>query len=1162
MARQLIIDNQRVHLSDVIKELCKDHKRLSIATGYWDLKAMVETMESLEKLDHIRLLIGREPSIPRNQLSAPEWDFPTRDFKYDLSSLDPSSNYFKVSKVIEEWIRNGKLEVKLYTGAFLHAKAYIFGEFTSNDAVGIIGSSNFTFSGLHSNVELNALESNSLIVTHKPSHPLQETGHLSWYESIWNNEKSVTWNQQFSDLITYSPVGKNLYSPYEMYIRTLSELYEDELQEVDYVSSTSSERSLFDFQLQNANAIIRKLNKHGVAMLADSVGLGKTSTAIRVIKTYLEDPSGKRRVEIICPRSLVNQWEKELALDGILNQSPLSLQNTEALRKREELDAIASVSLFVIDESHNLRESSGIRYKQLSEWIARNPKAHVLMLTATPINNSLSDLTNQILLGTGGWADSMKITLAEESGHSVQVSFHQAVQMLVTQINQLVKKGKPIDFNRITQVMRPIIRTFIVRRTRQGITKEFGGLVIDGKKYHFPQVEPHVVRYDFPSSSMEDFSSIPTETLDLKKLLSLDPDEIVQNSRNLEHPLRATSKLSPKMNMEIPHPLQFIFQIILLLGFVPYRWMMYQTKYYGKTRTEIREMGLDSDIRQKLIQQLSIFGILRTSYLKRMESSVRAFQISLDRYARYLDRFEKGIKRGVIVSPQSIEILDSLEDDQIDDALLDKILGEEKLDDVDDKKYSLPHLIEDIHSEKELLSVLKSFIELLGSEDVKLKAFQKLVLQLRKHNPNRKILVFSYFADTVEYLRHQLTLTENPFLSSHRSQFLSSKNRNEAETFASRFSPKAKRYQLKNEETELDFLFSTDVLSEGQNLQDADVLVNYDLHWNPVRMIQRNGRINRLGSEFKEVQILNMSPEKSLEAYLKLIQRLQAKIDIIKNTIGTDTPVLDEVENPIEYIDSISDIYSNDLLTRMAALEKAEKASDFMLSEDEFISDLRSFLTNSEYSTSYKEEILSISFGKYGEFPNEMVRERLEYPECMVLARVIDEEGEVVDRHFVEVLHKSKQIRLLDNLEALELLKTSPEDNKRGRDNLDFDRNLIRELVEGNAHSYSRSNRDSPLIGQEIDVLRIMWELKYSQEDIEDVREAFKTDNVLQSSDIRKLKSAVMKKKNKNQIFQAELRALVARAHEIRKLQRKSEVKLAIEAKVCFGFINRRGTLE
>lgn len=1162
MARQLIIDNRRVQLSDVIKELCKDHKELAIATGYWDIKAMAETIESLELLDKIRLLIGREPSIPRSQLKCPEVDFPTKDFKYDLSSIDPASNYFDVTNKIEDWINSGKLQVKLYTGGFLHAKTYIFGGFASSDAVGIIGSSNFTFSGLHSNVELNALESNSLIVTHKPSHPLQETGHLSWFESMWNDDKSVSWNRQFSDLNALSPVGKQMYSPYEMYIRTLGELYEEEIHELDYVSSIQSERTLFEFQIQNANSIIRKLNKHGVAMLADSVGLGKTSTAIRVIKTYLDDPKGKKRVEIICPKSLVHQWEKELALDGILNQSPLSLQNTELLRKREDLDAIASVSLFVIDESHNLRETSGARYKQLSEWIARNPKAHVLMLTATPINNSLIDLTNQILLGTGGWADTMKITLAEEGGHSVQVTFHQAVQMLVTQVNQLVKKGKPIDFNRITQVMRPIIRTFIVRRTRQGITKEFGGLVIEGKKYHFPRVTPHVIRYNFPMRQIEDFTSKTTDRLDLNRLLSLDPDEIVIASRNLEHPLRATSKLTSRIIDETPHPLQFIFQMILLLGFVPYRWMMYQTKFYGKTRIQIREMGLESDIRQKLIQQLSIFGILRTSYLKRMESSVRAFEISLDRYAKYLDRFERGIKRGFIVSPESIEMLDFLEDDQIDEAAMEKLLGEVILDQVDEKKYKLDHILEDIASEREILQVLNMFIELLGNDDAKLNKFQDLIKQLRTQNPARKILVFSYFADTVEYLKQMLGSEGEIAKATTKSEFLSSKNRNEAESFASRFSPKAKRYQLRENEAELDLLISTDVLSEGQNLQDADVLINYDLHWNPVRMIQRNGRINRLGSEFDEVQIFNMSPEKSLEAYLKLIQRLQAKIDVIKNTIGTDTPVLDEVENPIEYIDSISDIYSNDLRTRMAALEKAEKASDFMLSEDEFISDLRSFLTSNEYSPEYKEEILSISFGKYGEFPKEKVRERLVYPECMVLARICDENGGVIDRHFVEVIGDATQIRLLDNLEALELLKTSPSDNKRRRDQLDLDRNAIRDLIEKNAHSYSRSNDESPLIGQEIDVLRIMWELKYSQEDIEAVRGAFKTDNVLQSAEIRKLKQAVMKKKNRNQVYQSELRQLVSRAHEIGKFQRKNENRVAAEAKVCFGFSARKNDLE
>ncbi len=152
-----------------------------------------------------------------------------------------------------------------------------------------------------------------------------------------------------------SPVGDVLFSPYETYIKTLYELYKEELEEDLAVTESGTVRQMFDFQMKNVNALLRRLNKRGVAMLADSVGLGKTITAINVLKQYLETKSGKQRVEIICPKSLVKQWEKELTKEKVFGLKPLTLQNHAEIKGKMELDHIASVSLFVIDESHNLR---------------------------------------------------------------------------------------------------------------------------------------------------------------------------------------------------------------------------------------------------------------------------------------------------------------------------------------------------------------------------------------------------------------------------------------------------------------------------------------------------------------------------------------------------------------------------------------------------------------------------------------------------------------------------------------------------------------------------------------------------------------------------------------------------------------------------------------
>ena len=416
-----IIDNERSSMLEVLRTLCLDHEKVSIATGYWDLGAISLLLDELESLKEIRLLIGREPLIPRHKLQVPEGDFPDKDFQFDLAHVDQTSDIRNAANKVTDWIAKGKLQVRVFSGSFLHAKTYIFGDFQSDNAVGVIGSSNFTTNGLTQNTELNALESDYKVVLYQPQNESQETGHLSWFEGMWNDENSIDWTQRFGEVIETSPVGNKFFSPFETYIKTLHTLYSEELEDVEVKGKDKQQgRTLFEFQHKNTQALQRRLNKYGVAMLSDSVGLGKTSTAINVIRNYLEDSSGRKRIEIICPKSIVQQWEKELATEGIHGQRPITLQNANEIDQKMELDRIASVSLFVIDESHNLRQTTGVRFQQLLEWIRSNPKAHVLLLTATPINNNLSDLSNQILLGTGGNAEVMKITVAEKKKQTTQ----------------------------------------------------------------------------------------------------------------------------------------------------------------------------------------------------------------------------------------------------------------------------------------------------------------------------------------------------------------------------------------------------------------------------------------------------------------------------------------------------------------------------------------------------------------------------------------------------------------------------------------------------------------------------------------------------------------------------------------------------------------------
>jgi hypothetical protein len=342
------------------------------------------------------------------------------------------------------------------------------------------------------------------------------------------------------------------------------------------------------------------------------------------------------------------------------------------------------------------------------------------------------------------------------------------------------------------------------------------------------------------------------------------------------------------------------------------------------------------------------------------------------------------------------------------------------------------------------------------------------------------------------------------------------------------------------------------VLSEGQNLQDAGVLINFDLHWNPVRMIQRNGRVNRLGSVFDEVSVFNMKPESELDGYLRLIQRLQGKIDIIRNTIGTDTPVLEEPENPIEYTDSLSEIYSHDLQKRMKALDDAEKASDYLLSEDEFVMDLKKFKADARYSEAYKEQIFSISNGKWAVFPNDGEKK----PAIMGLSSLTSGDGQVVGHQFVELDAAVRTVKAVSSLQALSYLRTSDSDNKRIQDRSHVDKQSAMSLIERGSKSYSDEEETGALVGQEMDVLRILFGLSYSEEEINLVRDGFKTKDVFFKRQIDTIKRQLMLKNNRGENFQDETRAILAKAKEIAEKKRENVIERPDSAYVVLVYLD------
>jgi len=1090
VAHNRIIDNSRVELASTLREVAKDFKHLSIATGYWDLPGTQLILNAVDGYEKIRLLIGQEPLSPRNakqlRIEVPEPGFPEQDFAFDLTQLNDDELRNTIVEV-KRLIADGKLEVRIFRRSFLHAKAYIFGDYSSNGAVGIIGSSNFTRAGLTTNTELNALEDNHMLVKFQPHAETDEHGHLSWFDSLWTDELTENWDGRFTELLGDSPIGDLTFGAYDTYIKTLMEVYPDELLPPEALSPDVKD-VLFTFQYRNAQILINKLERMGLAMLSDSVGLGKTITSGGVINHYKQ--KGATRIYVIAPASLKSQWVQDLAERFGLIQGfeVISLQDPGAIERARELDRYKSVDLFVIDEAHNLRNASGKRHQQLLDWFIANPDSKVLLLTATPINNSLMDFVNQIQLASKGSLESISVDYRDENGTLQKTDFFYALAQIQSRIRRAEQQGQPFDWNAISAVVASGLRHYLVRTTRQGV-KQMGGIVLpDGTRYDFPESVVEQIGYHYSAQAQTEAEAAITASLSTFE--GYDPrelglDALLDQTQRSEHPLDTLSKGDvPTTDQYQSNVFANIFQMVLLLGFTPYRPEIYQYRIHGKSVEDIRSLGLKGDESFRIQSQLAIHNLLRVSWLKRLESSQAALRKSIGNYLTRLERFEIFLSEGKILSFREIDAVISEYGEDLELAALNS----DEFSDADPETYNLEAMKVDIARDRAIAERLDEVLKSIAEHDDKLKAFAAFLEETAKSNDpaRKKVVVFSYFSDTIRYLEETLPslITDQKF--HERAAFVVG-GMPGIDRITRRFAPKAKKYELKAEESELDYLFATDVLSEGQNLQDAGCLVNYDLHWNPVRMIQRNGRINRLGSAFGEVYVSNMKPEDNLEAYLKLVKRLNRKINTIKHTIGLDQDVLEKGQvNPKEFVEhheesellqileaeeegddasekatefDAGDLYGSDA---GQALEDLEQEEDRFFVEDDFIYDLRAFLAENTDSSEVVDRVKAIPIGKWGYLPNGATLDGVGY--VLGLAKTQGQTTltgtEVSDTHFVAVDTTDSAYRTLsiEDSEALKRLRTTPEDNARKQDQIHVDRVLANRRVKAAAKAQAGRN--------------------------------------------------------------------------------------------------------
>jgi superfamily II DNA/RNA helicase len=403
---------------------------------------------------------------------------------------------------------------------------------------------------------------------------------------------------------------------------------------------------------------------------------------------------------------------------------------------------------------------------------------------------------------------------------------------------------------------------------------------------------------------------------------------------------------------------------------------------------------------------------------------------SIDSYERKLKDFQTKLEKfNKIISVKNLSALNkaidayneqNAEEDELDFDIETFEETEQEFVTIvaDEGIFNVAQLKADIIKDLAVVAILKQQIALLIKKDDKLQELAKHLNQ----NEDRKVLVFTYFADTLKYLEEKLP----EYLVKGKNIEFALGSKSEIEDYAKRFAPQSKRYKLKQGEKEIDFLMATDKLSEGQNLQDCGMIVNYDLHWNPVRMIQRNGRINRLGSLHEEIFIYNFRPTEQLESYLKLVSKLQDKINLIRYTIGSDQSVLDEEPIPQDFTE---DLYSRDEKKRMAAFQKIFETSELLAAEDLFMDDLRAFDRDEIFEASYKEKVKDLPKGKWGR-----VQMRKEDDDYVHLAHLAAGEDETFESGYFVAFTKDKIGELLTTTEGLLSIKATSEQNERFTD--------------------------------------------------------------------------------------------------------------------------------
>ena len=779
----------------------------------------------------VRLLLGAEPTappkIPRRKPGDKRGDAYEAQrinaalkatecgLREDRDILGFSPQVDDTIQKLLDFLASDKIEVRRYSKAFLHGKAYLFSDHDGEGEGVIAGSSNLTLAGLTSNRELNLGRYDPHVVNQV----------AAWFEDLWAESEAYDLAEIYQS--RFLP-----YDPYLIYLRVLYELYGDELRQEQEAKKTN-ELELTTFQNDGLFRARRILDNYNGVIIADGVGLGKTFIGGALIEDILKNRRGER-VLLIAPAVLRDgTWDWFIKQYSIPSFEVLSYQEFGNLpdfggngQSRLRFP-VNDYEMIIVDEAHALRNPNTIWVQALRRMLQGHPPKKLVLMTATPVNNSLWDLYNLLSYFVGHDA-----AFANQGIRSLRQRFRAATAQ------------DPYDLR--PDMLFDVLDQTTVRRTRHFIKKYYPNEPIPG-------MGGQVIRFPEPTVKQVEYS--------LDAVLPGFFDEFAEAlAPNDGDPLLTLARYWP-------------------------------SRYRHKPDPEDNQ------------REAALAGLLRSGLLKRFESSVHAFARTAKRMADSHDNVLAAIERGFVPSPKALQEWSETDNDEA----LDELLAESGSVPID--QYRTEDLKRDVEQDRDILLRLSEKARQIHREnDPKLEQLVKeladIAAEAEREAINeqelldkRKVVIFSYFSDTVGWIEKFLfeAVESDPRLASYRGRVVSvssSEQQHNISRSNAVFGFVPRSTHAPNPSDRFDILITTDVLAEGENLQQCRHIINYDLPWNPMRLVQRNGRINRIGSPHTDVFIRCFFPDRELDALLALEERIRAKLAQAAASIGVESEVI------------------------------------------------------------------------------------------------------------------------------------------------------------------------------------------------------------------------------------------------------------------------------